>query len=69
MALFTVYIHCFFEWVFLTSLPFYLFAMTAGLVAGLAQQLGYWENARAPHFSMGQTPTETKQREMTKRAK
>lgn len=42
VALVTVYIHCFFEWIFLTFLPMYLFAMTAGLIAGLAQQLGYW---------------------------
>lgn len=41
-ALLTVYIHCLFEWVFLLFQTQYLFAMTVGLVAGLAQQLGYW---------------------------
>jgi len=41
-TLLIVYIHCFFEWVFFSFQTQYLFAMTLGLVAGLAQQLGYW---------------------------
>jgi O-antigen ligase len=48
ITLLMVYIHCFFEWIFLEFLPMYLFAMTAGLVAGLAQQLGYWGRAQVP---------------------
>ena len=32
---------------FSTFLPMYLFAMTTGLVAGLAQQLGYWGHVQS----------------------
>ena len=42
VALLMVYIHSFFEWIFVTFEPQYLFALEVGLVAGLAQQLGYW---------------------------
>ena len=66
-ALFTVYVHCFFEWIFLTSLPLYLFAMTTGLVAGLARQLGYWEHARTPRFE--QTTPNSKQVAVVRRVK
>jgi O-antigen ligase len=37
-----VYIHSFFEWIFVAYQTQYLFAMVIGLVAGLARQLGYW---------------------------
>ncbi len=50
-ALFIVYIHSLFEWVFITYLGQYMFAFTSGLVAGLAQQLGYWK--RIPAGTMG----------------
>jgi O-antigen ligase len=41
-ALFVVYIHSMFEWVFIADQLQYMFAMEMGLVAGLAVQLGYW---------------------------
>jgi O-antigen ligase len=45
VSLLTVYIHSWFEWIFLTFQVQYMFALTAGSVAGLAQQLGYWRPA------------------------
>jgi O-antigen ligase len=42
VVLLIVYIHCFFEWVFITFQAQYLFMMNIGLIAGLAVQLGYW---------------------------
>ena len=42
VSLLTLYIQCFFEWIFLDYEPQYMFALEVGLVAGLAQQLGYW---------------------------
>jgi O-antigen ligase len=42
MALLIVYIHSYFEWIFLTMDIQYLFAIMVGLVGGLATQLGYW---------------------------
>jgi O-antigen ligase len=42
MALLIVYIHSFFEWIFITYQAQYMFALELGLIAGLAQQLGYW---------------------------
>lgn len=44
MSLFIVYIHSFFEWVFVAFQSQYLFALDVGLVAGLATQLGYWRS-------------------------
>jgi O-antigen ligase len=45
VALLMVYVHSFYEWVFVTFGVQYIFAATAGLIAGLAQQLGYWRRA------------------------
>jgi hypothetical protein len=45
MSLFIVYIHSYFEWVFITFSAQYMFALNVGLVAGLATQLGYWRSA------------------------
>jgi O-antigen ligase len=42
MALGAVYVHSALEWIFITFQVQYIFAMALGLVAGLAQQLGYW---------------------------
>jgi O-antigen ligase len=42
VALLIVYIHGFFEWIFVNFEPEYMFALELGMVAGLAQQLGYW---------------------------
>ena len=45
ISLLTVYIHSFYEWIFITFQVEYIFAATIGLIAGLAQQLGYWSTA------------------------
>jgi O-antigen ligase len=42
MALLAVYIQGLFEFEFLDIVPQYMFALELGMVAGLAQQLGYW---------------------------
>ena len=42
MSLLIIYVHSYFEWIFVTFTPQYMFALDAGLVAGLATQLGYW---------------------------
>jgi O-antigen ligase len=47
VALLVVYIHSLFEWVFLIFEAQYMFALELGLVAGLAQQLGYWQGPSA----------------------
>jgi O-antigen ligase len=49
IALLMLYLHSFFEWTFFLFQLQYLFAMTVGLVGGLAQQLGYWD--RVPRRS------------------
>jgi O-antigen ligase len=49
VALLVVYIHSNFEWIFITGQAQYIFALDVGLVAGLAQQLGYWGR----HFPRG----------------
>jgi O-antigen ligase len=43
-AILAVYIHSLFEWVFITFQPQYMFALVLGMVAGLAEQLGYWRH-------------------------
>jgi hypothetical protein len=42
VALLVIYIHSFFEWVFVTFPAQYLFAIDVGMVAGVAQRVGYW---------------------------
>jgi O-antigen ligase len=44
VALLMVYVHSYFEWIFITFSAQYMFALSAGLVAGLATQLGYWRS-------------------------
>ncbi|MDO9383499.1 MAG: O-antigen ligase family protein [Hyphomicrobiaceae bacterium] len=41
-ALTVVYVHCNYEWIFVTVQLQYFFAILVGMIAGLAQQLGYW---------------------------
>lgn len=56
VTLLIVYLHSFFEWVFVLVETQYMFAMNLGLVAGLATQLGYWSRTtplRANRFSVG----------------
>lgn len=47
MALLIVYIHSFFEWLLISSQTQYMFALEAGMITGLAQHLGYWQ--QSPH--------------------
>lgn len=42
VALLAVYTQSYFEWVFLGNEPQYILALEMGMVASLAQQLGYW---------------------------
>jgi O-antigen ligase len=42
VALSTVYIHSFFEWIFITFEAQYMLAVEVGLMVGVARQLGYW---------------------------
>lgn len=46
LALLIIYIHSYFEWIFVSFAPQYMFAIDIGMIAGLANQLGYWR-ARA----------------------
>ncbi len=46
VALFAVYIHSRWEWVSIDYEVQYMFVLTVGLVAGLAEQLGYWRRRR-----------------------
>jgi len=46
IALLVVYVHSWFEWIFVILQVQYLFAIVVGMVGGLAMQLGYW---RQPH--------------------
>jgi O-antigen ligase len=48
-ALLVVYIHSYFEWIYFTYQAQYFFAMEVGMVAGLAQQLGYWRLTNNPN--------------------
>jgi O-antigen ligase len=47
VGLLTVYLHNFFEWIFVTFQCQYLFAVNAAMIAALAQRLGYWKQVRA----------------------
>jgi O-antigen ligase len=44
MSLLIVYVHSYFEWIFISFQAQYMFALNAGMVAGLATQLGYWRS-------------------------
>jgi O-antigen ligase len=55
VALVTVYLHNFFEWIFVSFQCEYLFAANAAMIAGLAQQLGYWKQARKRQVQYSQT--------------
>ena len=47
VGLLTVYLHNFFEWIFVTFQCEYLFAVNAAMIAALAQRLGYWKQVQA----------------------
>jgi O-antigen ligase/polysaccharide polymerase Wzy-like membrane protein len=46
VSFFIVYVHSYFEWVFFTDHVQYFFAIDLGIVAGLAEQLGYFGRTR-----------------------
>ena len=48
----TVYIHSLFEWVLISDLSEYLLAIEIGLVAGLAERLGYWRRSTPHHVPL-----------------
>jgi hypothetical protein len=50
VTLLLVYVHSLYEFVFITAEVQYMFAVTVGIVAGLAQQLGYWSRTHAIQF-------------------
>jgi O-antigen ligase len=52
VSLLIVYLHSFYEWVFVTYYVQYFFAIVTGLIAGLARQLGYRRQiaARTPRL-------------------
>ncbi|MGJ4940720.1 O-antigen ligase family protein [Bradyrhizobium sp. HKCCYLS1011] len=45
VALLTIYVHNFFEWIFVLEETQYMFAIDVGLIAGLATELGYWSRS------------------------
>lgn len=49
VALITVYLHSFYEWIFITFQVQYIFAATVGMIAGVAQQVGYWSTRQMVH--------------------
>ena len=58
VALLTVYIHSFYEWIFVRPETQYMFVLEVGLVAGLAQQIGYW---RRPYRKLLARPSASMQ--------
>jgi O-antigen ligase len=55
VALLTVYIHAFFEWSLVTFEAQYMVVTAMGIVAGTAQQLGYWHPAPSSSVSFAAT--------------
>jgi O-antigen ligase len=53
VTLLTVYLHNFYEWIFVTFQVQYLLAMDLGMLVGLAHQLGYWgQNSSSRSFTL-----------------
>jgi hypothetical protein len=52
IGLLLVYIHSFFEWSLVTFEAQYVLAILMGLVAGVAQQVGYWQPIRERNYSL-----------------
>lgn len=51
VSLLIVYLHSFYEWIFITYQAQYIFGAVVAMIAGLAQKLGYWQRVqqqRAP---------------------
>jgi O-antigen ligase len=59
VSLLMVYLHSFYEWIFITFQAQYIFAAVTGLIAGLAQQLGYF-SAGARQRAMARQEFETR---------
>jgi O-antigen ligase len=57
VGLLIAYIHSFFEWIFVLYEAQYMFAIQIGLVAGLAQQLGYWPTRTAVRINKYTSPS------------
>lgn len=51
MSLLIIYIHSYFEWILVTFAPQYMFAIDAGMIAGLSMQLGYWRASPATNVT------------------
>jgi hypothetical protein len=65
VALLTVYLHNFFEWIFLWCETQYMFAFSVGLIAGLSQQLGYWQR---PYRKLSGSPRQAHPYQQSARA-
>jgi O-antigen ligase len=57
VGLVTVYLHNLYEWVFVSFQTEYLFAANAAMIAGLAQQLGYWRRSQVARRPVPVTQT------------
>jgi len=53
VALLAVYIHGLFEWIFFDFQTQYLLVLNVGMVAGLAEQLGYWRRPYSRSARLG----------------
>jgi len=60
ISLLIIYVHSYFEWIFVTYQQQYMFAIDVGLIAGLATQLGYWRYPMPSHTSTVGTVTDVR---------
>jgi len=63
VALLIVYIHAAFEWVFVLDLTQYMLVIEFGMIAGLAQRLGYWQRrpyAKGISSDLGAVPSRSR---------
>jgi hypothetical protein len=51
VALGVVYVHSYFEWIFVSLESQYIFAIALGMIACGAEQLGYWSRRSASRFT------------------
>jgi O-antigen ligase len=56
VAILMVALHSFFEWVLITFYAQYMFAITAGLIVGIARQMGYFSPASSTQVFPGKAP-------------
>lgn len=52
-SLLVIYVHSNFEWIFITFPAQYLFALTYGMVVGVARKLGYWSRTQTQSVPLG----------------